>query len=177
MRAWPITVRDELAAEALGLGMAAEVDLGPFAAASVTGLIGFELRAASADVRLRFALNLPLENPPHDREAAVLRTVLDNREGFLRYLLLLLGDFSEEPDWIEPGAGDGAGGDWRWGADASLPLLEEMTRAFSRDPARLNEVRRIVERLHASAETNDVIPSDFLALWEVFARALEERHR
>ena len=60
MRAWPITVKDELAAEALGLGMAEEVDLGAFAAASVTGLVGFELRAASADVRLRFALNLPL---------------------------------------------------------------------------------------------------------------------
>ena len=104
IRAWPITVRDELAAEALCLGTGAVVDLGAFVAASVTGLVGFELRAASADVRLRFALNLPLENPPHEREAAVLRTVLDNREGFLRYLLLLLGDFTEEPDWIKPAA-------------------------------------------------------------------------
>ena len=41
-----------------------------------------------------------------------------------------------------------------------------MTRAFSRDPARLHEVRRIVERLHASEETSDVVPPDFLALWE-----------
>ena len=153
------------------------VDLGAFVAASVTGLVGFELRAASADVRLRFALNLPLENPPHERETAVLRTVLDNREGFLRYLLLLLGDFTEEPDRIKPDGGDGAGGDWRPSADASLPLLEEMTRAFSRDPARLHEVRRIVERLHASEETSDVVPPDFLVLWEVFSRALEEGHR
>ena len=173
MRVWPITVRDELAAEALALCMGEEVDLGAFAAASVTGLVGFELHAASADVRLRFALNVPLHNPPHERDAAVLRIVLDNREGFLRYLLLLLGDFTEEPDWIEKRAGDGAGGEWRPSVDASLPLLEEMTRAFSRDPARLNEVRRVVERLHASAETSDVVPPDFLALWEVFARALE----
>ena len=177
IRAWPITVRDELAAEALCLGTGAVVDLGAFVAASVTGLVGFELRAASADVRLRFALNLPLENPPHERETAVLRTVLDNREGFLRYLLLLLGDFTEEPDPIKPDGGDGAGGDWRPSADASLPLLEEMTRAFSRDPARLHEVRRIVERLHASEETSDVVPPDFLVLWEVFSRALEEGHR
>ena len=177
IRAWPITVRDELAAEALCLGTGGVVDLGAFAAASVTGLVGFDLRAASADVRLRFALNLPLENPPQEREAAVLRTVLDNREGFLRYLLLLLGDFTEEPDWIKPGGGDGAGGDWRPSADASLPLLEEMTRAFSRDPARLHEVRRIVERLHASEETSDVVPPDFIGLWEVFARALEEGRR
>ena len=116
-------------------------------------------------------------NPPREREAAVLRTVLDSREGFLRYLLLLLGDFTEEPDWIEKRAGAGAGGEWRPGVDASLPLLEEMTRAFSRDPARLNEVRRIVERLHESAETSDVVPPDFLALWEVFAAALEEELR
>ena len=143
----------------------------------MTGLVGFELRAASADVRLRFALNLPLENPPHERESAVLRTVLDNREGFLRYLLLLLGDFTEEPDRIKPDGGDGAGGDWRPSSDASLPLLEEMTRAFSRDPARLHEVRRIMERLHTSEETSDVVPPDFLVLWEVFSRALEEGHR
>ena len=176
IRAWPITVRDKFAAEALALTTGAVVDLGAFAAASVTGLVGFELRAASADVRLRFALNLPLDNPPNERDAAVLRTVLDNRKGFLRYLLLLLGDFTEEPDQAKPGGGNG-GGEWRPSAEASLPLVEEMTRAFSRDPQRLHEVRRIVERLHASEETSDVVPPDFLALWEVFSRALEEVRR
>ncbi len=177
IRAWPITVRDELAAEALCLATGAAVNLGAFATSSVTGLVGFELCAASADVRLRFALNLPLDNPPHERDAAVLRTVLNNREGFLRYLLLLLGDFNEEPDQPKPGGGNDGGGQWRPSVDASLPLLEEMTRAFSRDPGRLHEVRRIVEHLKESDETSDVVPPDFLALWDVFSRALEEGHR
>lgn len=177
IRAWPITVRDELATEALSLATGAAVNLGAFAASSITGLVGFELRAASADVRLRFALNLPMDNPPHERDAAVLRTVLDNREGFLRYLLLLLGDVTEEPDRPKPDGSSGGGGEWRPSVDASLPLLEEMTRAFSRDPERLHDVRRVVERLNESEETRDVVPPDFLALWDVFSRALEEGRR
>ena len=175
--AWPITVRDELATDVLCLATGAKVNLGVYSASSVTGLVGFELRAASADVRLRFALNLTLDNPPHERDAAVLRTVLDNREGFLRYLLLLLGDFTEEPDRPKPEGGDDGDGEWRPSADASFPLLEEMTRAFSRNPGRLHEVRRIVERLNSADETSDVVPPDFLALWDVFSRALEEERR
>ena len=42
-------------------------------------------------------LNLPVDNMPEGRNAAVLRTIVANREGFLRYLLLLLQDMDDLP--------------------------------------------------------------------------------
>jgi len=173
LRAWPVTVRDERAVDAGGLWEQGRADLGTYATASVTGIIGFELGARDADMTLRFALNIPLESPPADRDAAILRIVLANREGFLRYLLLLLGEFGDSTAWLEA---KGGGGRFQWlGARGEeMPLLEDMTRAFSRDPARLHAARRIVERLRESEQGAEVVPEDFLALWAVFEQALGE---
>ena len=174
LRAWPITVRDEHAVDAFGLTDPISVDLGAYSLQSVTGLIAFELTAELADVRVRFALNLPLDDPPEGREAAVLRTVLNNHEGFLHYLLLLLGEFGETVVSKIVGRDAGTAGGWLSGNGDSLPLLEEMTRAFSRDPARLREIREIVERLGPGTE---VVPEDFRALWAIFEEALDEGPR
>ena len=174
LRAWPITVRDGHAVDAFGLTDPISVDLGAYSLQSVTGLIAFELTAELADVRVRFALNLPLDDPPEGREAAVLRTVLNNHEGFLRYLLLLLGEFGETAVSKIVGRDAGTAGGWLSGNGDTLPLLEEMTRAFSRDPARLREVREIVERLGPGTE---VVPENFRALWAIFEEALDEGPR
>lgn len=176
IRAWPLTVTDGQAVDAIGLATGTCLDLGRFAAASVTGLTAFELTAEVMPKKLRFALNLPLLGAPEDREAAIIRTVIRNRDGFLRYLLLLLGDLGE--DLIPPdlgGQGTGAFGRWTRGAASDLPLLEELTRAFARQPERLREVDRLVKRLSAPADGESVIPPEFLELWDVFSNAMPVR--
>lgn len=60
------------------------VTLGVLDAADVTGLIGFELSCDGYE--RRFALNLKVQGLPDDRDAAILRRIVRNREGFLRYL-------------------------------------------------------------------------------------------
>jgi hypothetical protein len=79
---------------------------------------------------------------PDGRDAAVLRTIVANREGFLRYLLLLLQDVDDLPS-----VGDlvsAIGGTWNAaGGLDELPLLEELTRAYSRNPGRLDSVRKL----------------------------------
>lgn len=50
-----------------------------------------------------------------------------------------------------------------------------MTRAFCRDPSRLDSVRRLVEHLRksgASEDDEDIVPADFLQLWSTFESAL-----
>jgi hypothetical protein len=174
LRAWPLTVSEELAADAWGLLSEGHAVLGRFSAASITGLIAFELVAAARpETTLRFALNLPVEGLPDERDAAILRTVVRNREGFLRYLLLLLGDLApgEPPVQELTGRGSGASG-WGSGAMDEMPLLEDLARAFSRDRARLREVGRVIERLQGSAEGEQIVPQEFLELWRVFKQAL-----
>jgi hypothetical protein len=131
LRAWPLTVAQERAAAAMSLVTSGRAPLGRFAIASVTGLVAFELTAVAKPRKLRLALNLPIEGLPAERDATIVRTVVRNRDGFLRYLLLLLGnDDAGEPGAPAPAEGRGSTGSGGWGsgAFATLPLLEELTQ-------------------------------------------------
>jgi hypothetical protein len=113
---------------------------------------------------------------PEGRDAAVLRTIVANREGFLRYLLLLLQDMDNLPS-----VGDlisAIGGKWNAGDSLDgLPLLEELTRAYSRNPDRLDSVRNLVKQLNETSEGHDIIPAEFMDLWRVFDSILQEGAR
>lgn len=172
LRAWPITVRDTHATNMLGSMGREAVNLGAYSLQSVTGLIAFEVISRIASMKTRFTLNLPLDNPPEGRHAAILRTALKDREGFLRYLLLLLGEFDGDLGQNIDGTGSGESGRWSDRGEDVLPLLEEMTRAFSRDPTRLHEIRGAVERLKSEADSDNFIPEEFRALWATFDKAL-----
>ena len=172
LRAWPITVRDGHAADILGSMGRTEINLGAYSIQSVTGLIAFEVVSELAGMEVRFTLNLPLKDPPGDRYAAMLRAVLSNRENYLRYLLLLLGEFDGGLARKIEGAGLGSNGRWPGGGEDAVSLLEEMARAFSRDPARLREIRGTVRRLDSETGSEDLIPEEFRALWAAFDKAL-----
>ena len=121
----------------------------------------------------RFVLNLPMTGIPEERNAAILQTVISNQEGFLRYLLLLLGD--EKVSGLAPGSGSGFA---RWLArfadGEDIPLLEELTRTYSRHPERLAEISGLVRDLSQGGQKT-IIPKDFLSLWTVFESAIGRR--
>lgn len=174
-RAWPITVSgdhgipldDNTKDTVLSEGIAS---------ASVTGLIAFELLTSHPDVGCRFVLSLPIDGIPTDRDAAILQTIINNEEGFLRYLLLLLGDDSSGVDG-DPGK-NGTFAKWLAALSAGddVPLLEELTRTFCRTPERLDEVRRLINDLTTTNGNEQIVPARFMALWDVFERAMEARH-
>ncbi len=171
---WPITLGDDHAVRV----RSGEEDalLAPaISPASVTGLTAFHLETDHHEVSCRFVLNLVVHDIPAERHAAVLQTIINNERGFLRYLLLLLGDDSSGPDLRK-----GSGGTFaKWlaalGAGDDVPLLEELTRTFCRTPARLNEVRRLIHDLTSNGVKEQVVPERFLSLWSVFERAMEEQ--
>ncbi|MBW1953493.1 MAG: phospholipase D family protein [Deltaproteobacteria bacterium] len=180
VRAWPLSVTLDQAAD-LGdfflKGGEKEIKLGAFSPQALTGLTAFELTSTIPDIRLRFALNLPVEGLPGERDAAIFRTVVRNREGFLRYLLLLLSGvedpMSSSAFWLHKSHSSRG---WRWSSYNYLPLLEELTLAFSREPEKLLEVKKIVRRLAEQKDGESVVPKDFLHLWNVFEVALEALH-
>lgn len=170
--AWPLTVPSERQVKVAPL--ADDCDLGRYAAQDVTSLTGFRIRVQGAEIS--FGAQLRLDNPPPDREAAVLALILRNRAGFLRYLALLLGEAEDHLPACGPGTGEGwfgTGND----ADDEPPLFEMLVKAFSREPDKLRHVESVIARLRQAEADSDqaLVPAEFLSLWNVFvaARALE----
>ena len=123
-------------------------------------------------------MNLPVDGLPEERRAAVVRAIVANREGFLKYLLFLLADFEEDGlpnDLLLTVTGEGVAGGYQL-ADA-LPLLEEMTRALSRDKDRLRRIQSLIDDLNRNADGDSLIPEEFMDLWRVFEAALQEAER
>ena len=60
---------------------------------------------------------------------------------------------------------------------SALPLLEEMTRALSREPARLDSIQSLIEDLVRTEEGRQMVDEQFLKLWEVYAAVLKEVRR
>jgi hypothetical protein len=131
--------------------------------------------ATAADRTATFALNIPLEGLPAHRDRVILHSIIENADGFIRYLRFLLADFSETP--LPPKTSNGGNGvGWRVGrADGSL--LEDLIRSLSRDPGRARAIDALIERLNDPDSDNQVVPPDFLAVWSVFRTLLRERAR
>lgn len=171
---WPITVtHHDFSVNVKSSEAHDQIELGEFSASSVTGLIAFELKTNHPDVTVRFVFNLPVTGVPEERNSAILQTVISNQDGFIRYLLLLLGD--------DTASGLDLGSDVGWAkwlaclaAGEDVPLLEELTRTYSRHPERLSEISRLVRDLCRGSQ-NGIVPEGFLSLWTVFESAIEAR--
>ena len=100
---------------------------------------------------------------------------VSNRDGFLRYLLLLLGDLADGIEARDAGK-HGFLGDWGDGKGEGGSLLESLVRAYNLDPERLREVGLIIERIGHAPEGEAVVPTAFRDMWRVFEQAMEGRH-
>ncbi|MBM3275708.1 MAG: phospholipase D family protein [Candidatus Sericytochromatia bacterium] len=150
---------------------------------SISAFLAIELAAGSGDAAqfCRFALKLPLIGAPGDRIPAILRHLLGDREHFLRYLLFLLARDANEKGTdagsarrladllaeLPPvDAGNGNRG-------PSLPLVEELLRALSRAPERLDAVHDLLREVTASADGASLLPAGFREVWEPIWAARE----
>ena len=178
IKAWPITVSDDLSSNMFQLTQSGIAKMGNYATESVTRLIAFELESEIRNLSLRMVLNLPVDGLPENRDDAIFKLVLNNREGFLRYILLILGEYAGEILNREKltHTGDGAS-PWGDGISGEVPILEELARAFSRDPDKLKDIAEIVRRLKRDDEHNSIIPDGFTELWKVFEIAMKEAER
>lgn len=169
---WPVTLLRDRARSGLPLAEAGDVVFEDVALESLTSLFAFEIMTDVAGLSRRFVLNLPVDGlPVEERDGAVIRQIVRNRESFLRYLLLLLGGLELEGE-LGQGAAGFVGGRWGTAFD-DLPLLEEMTRAFCREPHRLGWIRDLMRRLEKGEAVQEIVPDDFRELWSTFERTLE----
>jgi len=174
-KAWPITVSEDRATDVFNLTQSGFAEIGSYATESVTGLVAFEFVSEIRKLSLRMVLNIPVEGLPENRDDAIFKLVLNNREGFLRYILLLLGEYTG--GFLNKGGlfntGNGSGS-WTEGFTNEVPILEELARAFSRSPDKLKDVKAVVNRLMHDENSKSIVPKEFIELWNVFEIAMEE---
>lgn len=151
--------------------------LGQFALADVTRWLGLRLTDLETRAELVFTLGTTLKDLPDTRTAEILRSIIENREAFLRYIRLLLGDPQAAGQIILKGGKGGFLGFAGFADDA--PILEDMVRSLSGDGRRLRDIERLMSRLGDAkgADGEPVIPPRFAALWEVFRSVLPKEAR
>lgn len=145
-----------------------------FEGVSLETLTTFMLFKVGIDDRqTRFVMNLPIHEGvmPEKRQDRLIARMIEDSDGFLRYLLMLL--WEDEVDDLETlGLSGWMSHRGRRGSGVeTLPLLEEMVDAFSKAPERLDEIDEIVTSLMETDEGRQILPRDFIELWEAFKEA------
>jgi hypothetical protein len=171
VHAWLVTVDAIQRTEVSAVTEGHPVALPSCAAASATTLVAWELRASTCARTRSFVLSLAVDGFPADRDAHVMRLVIDNRGRFLAYVQALLAGI-EEGSFHDRLEVSGEGARWEVGAGGFGPgLLEQLVRAKSRAPERIVEIRRVVEALSSTPEGHELLPREFIEVWSMIAEA------
>lgn len=135
-------------------------------------LDGAEERAES------FSIAVPLEGAPDDRGSMILASILRDRRDFIRFLLLLLASDESAPSERLADLRRVLGG----GSESSAPtddmaLLEPLLRALAHDPARVDQIARVIEELEATPEGRERLPEDLMSIWPAIWSTRQEATR
>ncbi len=176
VRCWPATLpAQHRKFFPLGTGQIEFPDLSTLA---LTPFMAFEITATAGKARhtLRFVFNLPIHGLPEDRDDAVISAIVENQAKFLRFLRFILAEdthlLADPSLWISRGQEDGAGPAF----DQEMPLLEELMRALSQAPEKIDRINRLVDRLQRTPKGKEVLPEGFDRLWEAVLNARKEIH-
>lgn len=176
-RIWLTTVREQIRP-------LAEEHTWQIAPVNITPYLAVETTAGEGAARVtrRCVLMMRLVGDPSDRKGAALAAILSSRQSVLRYLALLLGMDTvpgEREAPLEEPTGlvvhemvDGAA------SGASLPplvLFEPLVRAAGQDPSSLAAIARQISELRQMPQAPEVIPAEFLEMWDVVLEAVQDR--
>lgn len=168
IRAWPISLTEE---QALLLQLPL---IWTLPTQWLTRLVAFRLHVPVPGVDdIGLTLSLPVEGMPENRMHHVLRSLIGDPERFMTFIRALLGGLDGMVDWARGGDTNRDAASWL-GMSAGEPLLEGLVRAASRDPGRLEPVRRLIEDFRSTEEGRRIVPDDFLDLWRAVEEVLRE---
>jgi hypothetical protein len=168
IQCWPITL-----AQGLGVGVTLDTHclaaFEPLSFEALTAFYAFELSASEAGhlATCRFVLHAPLIGAPEDRRERLLRSLLQNRDQLLRFLMFILAEGSaDEAALLEEIHRLGAEGPAGKSHSASAALFESLVLALSRNPAKLDQVALLVADLRQTPQGQQLFPEGFGAIWE-----------
>lgn len=179
IRCWPVTLKPAQALTIDALGPGSKLVFHRLSPVSLTGFMAFELSTASGGLTrsTRFVFNLPFTGGPADRAELVLHHVISDTDRFIRYILLLLYDGETSSTDIASLTRSHSNGESRFVQSPwQQPVLEEMVRAYSRNPEKLKRIHKLVDDLRRPGGRN-VIPDGFDDIWNAFTEGLKNEQR
>ncbi|HAG11461.1 MAG TPA: hypothetical protein DCK76_08810 [Desulfotomaculum sp.] len=125
------------------------------------------VEARIGEDKLRRVIKIRTEGIPAERDSMVLRSIIKDRNTFLRYIAFLLSDdyLLAALEQAEQKAAS-AKGWYLHGSDIPV-LYENMLRAAARSPEKLQEVKAIIQRLN----DQEIVPPEFGKLYTTFYNA------
>lgn len=119
---------------------------------------------------LKFVLKIEIANLPESRNTKIFRDIISNTANFFKYIRFLLA----ENYWDEQLSFGDENGKHFEGTTVEFyfseePIYENLLKAISREPEKLKEIKKVMEKL--SDEENKespIIPDDFKDLWNIF---------
>ena len=127
---------------------------------NLSGFLAFELVSDGGE-QTSFAVPVSLVCVPEHRNRSLMRALIGNAERFLRYLLALLYEESDQVDLrdvarvVDGSASDGNG-------SISLAVLEQLVSTMRRDPLKLAGLHPLV----ADLRSDGALPPGFGELWD-----------
>lgn len=129
----------------------------------------FVVEAVAGDKSIRRVVQIPIANMPEQRDAAVLNSVIENKEALCRYLAMV---FSANPAYAlqeYERTVNSLGNEERSTAYMLSGVYEEMLKAAVNDPQRIRDAGRVLKCL--SPDVADL--ASFKGLYAVFASVLK----
>lgn len=171
-KCWPISLKSHLGKKLDFSGHLLTQKFQNISIEEITSLFAFELKTEFKAVKVSssFVINLPIRGIPDNRDEMILQSIVSNQDNFLRYLLLLLyeGELSYFGAGIEEKIKGGE--KWRenWIPWEEIPLFEEMVRAYSRHPEKIERISKLISDISKTKKGIKILPDGFKALWKTF---------
>jgi hypothetical protein len=107
---------------------------------------------------------------PSSRMTSIFKTIINNREKFIKYLSFLLSGTTPEP--LDTGSGSRILSESKINTDKSgktIAIYENLMISASRYPGKIEAIDKMIEKLNeTSAGEESIVSPDFIRLWNVF---------
>jgi hypothetical protein len=142
---------------------------------ALTSFFAFEISAEVEDktASIAFVMNVPVQNMPEDRDNRLLQYLISDQKSFIRYLLLILmeGEASLLASDFLNKSNEQEGEDDSPHSIFGFQLLEELIRAYSRYPEKIDRIAKLVADLERTPEGKALFPPGFEDVWQAFREA------
>ena len=130
-----------------------------------------ELKLEDSPASISFVMKIRIENLPDTRNTKIFRDIISNTANFFKYIRFLLAEnyWDEQLSFGDDYGKDSEGNSFGIYFNQEVPIYENMLKAISREPEKLVEIKKVMDKL-SEEENKDqpIIPEDFKILWNVF---------
>lgn len=124
----------------------------------------FKVTAELEGEKVSRIIKIPIENIPENRDGAIFKNVIGDKNTFFKYVAFILSDnylleiiqqMEQKNAWK---------GKWSSSSDDSIILYENMLRTISKDPSKIQEIEEIIKVIN----DDKIVPQEFMDLYNTF---------